>query len=669
MSDEETEFRPKLGRIRSRGTSKRFVNRVLIAAELSGFSYNRLLRIGTRQARPAKRFGRGRVAAFRATDRLMADRSRRVVIKARVVRLGKGIGAARAHLSYLQRDGVTRDGARGQLYGADREAIDGKGFIERSVGDRHQFRFIVAPEDAADMSDLKGFTRDLMAQMERDLGTWLDWAAVDHFNTDNPHTHIVLRGADAAGRDLVISPDYISHGMRARASELMTLELGPKSEQEIRARLGGEVGQDRYTSLDAAIARQTKEGVIDLRPPPGAGGADSQDRGFARGLMVGRMQKLERMGLADALGPAQWRIAPNARETLRALGERGDIIKTLHRAMNRSPSDYAIHEGGGETIVGRVVEKGLADEQTDRPYLIVDGIDGRAHYLRLTSMAEVEDLPTGAVVEVGPEKLESRRSDQTIARLAAENDGIYSPSRHLAEARDAALDARIPGAFDAEAYVEAHVRRLEALRRAGIVERLDADRWQVPPDYAERSVGFDARKGAGRAVGITMLSFADLDSQVTADGATWLDRQLVGYVRPTLAAAGFGQQVREALDHRAAQLVDQGLATRAGARLLFARDLLATLQERELTRVGNEIAVREQVPYRPARNGDPVRGTYRRSVTLASGRFALIENAREFTLVPWRPVLERELGREVTGVMRGSTVSWSLGRQRGRGIG
>jgi type IV secretory pathway VirD2 relaxase len=668
MSDEETEFRPKLGRIRSRGTSQRFVNRVLIAAELSGFSDNRLLRIGTRHARPAKQFGRGRVAAFRATDRLMADSSRRVVIKARVVRLGKGIGAARAHLLYLQRDGVTRDGARGQLYGADRDAIDGKGFIERSAGDRHQFRFIVAPEDGADMSDLKGFTRDLMAQMERDLGTRLDWVAVDHFNTDNPHTHIVVRGADAAGRDLVISPDYISRGMRARASELVTLELGPKSEQEIRTRLGGEVGQDRYTSLDAAIARRAKDGMIDLRPPPGIG-AVLPDQRVARGLMVGRMQKLERMGLAEPIGPAQWRIAPNARETLRALGERGDIIKTLHRAMKRSPSEYAIHEGGDQRVIGRVVEKGLADELTDRPYLIVDGIDGRAHYLRLASMAEIEDLPTGAVVEVGPAKLMSRRSDQTIARLAAENDGIYSPSRHLAEARDAALGARTPGAFDAEAYVEAHVRRLEALRRAGIVERLDADRWQVPADYAERAVGFDARKGTGRAVGITILSFADLDSQVTADGATWLDRQLVGHVRPTLAVAGFGQQVREALDRRAAQLADQGLATRVGARLLFARDLLATLEERELTRVGNEIAVREQVPYHPTRNGEHINGTYRRSVTLASGRFALIENARDFTLVPWRPVLERELGREVTGVMRGSTVSWSLGRQRGRGIG
>ena len=119
---------------------------------------------------------------------------RRVVVKARIVRLKIGSRAAYAHLTYLQRDGTTRDGGRGQLYGPDGDLADGPAFVERGREDRHQFRFIVAPEDGDRLSDLRGFTRDVMRQMEEDLGTRLDWVAVDHFNTGHPHSHVVIRG-------------------------------------------------------------------------------------------------------------------------------------------------------------------------------------------------------------------------------------------------------------------------------------------------------------------------------------------------------------------------------------------------------------------------------------------------------------------------------------------
>ena len=115
---------------------------------------------------------------------------RRVVVKARIVRLKIGSRAAHAHLDYLQRDGTTRDGGRGQLYGSDNDRADGRSFVESGREDRHQFRFIVAPEDGDRLSDLRGFTRDVMRQMEEDLGTRLDWVAVDHFNTDRKSTRL-----------------------------------------------------------------------------------------------------------------------------------------------------------------------------------------------------------------------------------------------------------------------------------------------------------------------------------------------------------------------------------------------------------------------------------------------------------------------------------------------
>src|SRR5262249_59389190 len=136
--------------------------------------------------------------------------------------------------------------------------------------DRHQFRFIVAPDDSAEMADLRGFTRDLMRQMELDLNTRLDWIAVDHHNTGHPHTHIMIRGVLDDGRILNIAGDYIAHGVRHRASELVTRELGHQSEIELQTKLQHEVEAERMTRLDKMLlSEQQEQGMIDLRPGGG----------------------------------------------------------------------------------------------------------------------------------------------------------------------------------------------------------------------------------------------------------------------------------------------------------------------------------------------------------------------------------------------------------------
>jgi len=117
------------------------------------------------------------------------------------------------------------------------------------------------------MTDLRAFARELVADMERDLGTKLEWIAVDHYNTDNPHVHLLIRGKAEDGRDLVISRDYISRGIRARAQDRVAMELGPKPEHEIRSALERQVEADRWTQLDAVLRREADEsGFIDLRP-------------------------------------------------------------------------------------------------------------------------------------------------------------------------------------------------------------------------------------------------------------------------------------------------------------------------------------------------------------------------------------------------------------------
>lgn len=159
---------------------------------------------GKSLGRPVNTFGRGRVAASRAGQRL-GPNARRVVIKSRFVVLQRASpNSVAVHLRYIERDGVTRDGQKGQAYGADTDAADLKAFQERGQNDRHQFRFIVSAEDGLELEDVKGFTRQLMRRMEIDLETRLDWVAINHWDTDNPHTHMVptaiRTGPPAAGR-------------------------------------------------------------------------------------------------------------------------------------------------------------------------------------------------------------------------------------------------------------------------------------------------------------------------------------------------------------------------------------------------------------------------------------------------------------------------------------
>jgi type IV secretory pathway VirD2 relaxase len=140
--------------------------------------------------------------------------------------------------------------------------------------------------------------------METDLGTRLDWVAVDHWNTDNPHVHLLVCGVVDQGGDLVIARDYIGHGLRSRGEELAFAELGPKPEHEVQRALDREVTAERWTRLDAEIGRAADElGVIDLRPDrPGP------DDPRLRRLMVGRLQHLETMGLAAEGETGQWAV-------------------------------------------------------------------------------------------------------------------------------------------------------------------------------------------------------------------------------------------------------------------------------------------------------------------------------------------------------------------------
>jgi type IV secretory pathway VirD2 relaxase len=655
-------FEAHLGRQRSQGVKRprRYLGRVLAAANLA--------RGGGVGSRPTSgSFTGSRIGRGAGVGRLLASRGgfaaasrRRVIVKASVVKLaGKGASAAAAHLRYLQRDGTTRDGTRGALYGRDADAIDGKAFGERGAGDRHQFRFIVSPEDGDQYDDLKPLIRRLMTRMEEDLGTRLDWVAVDHFNTGHPHSHIVVRGTDDRGADLILARDYMTTGIRERAAELVDLDLGPRTSREIQQSLRAEIEQERLTSIDRALLKGADaERVV----------ASHARDGFDQTLRAGRLAKLSCLGLAEPLGAGRFRLAPDLADTLRRLGERGDIIRTMQRefsraAVGRAPADQAIYDPAApdaRPLVGRVLARGLADEHTDRHYLIVDGTDGRSHYVAIGRGTETDmNLPQGAIVRIEPVRPTMREADRTIARVAAANCGRYDVDAHLRHDPTAT-----------EAFAETHVRRLEAMRRTGgIVEREPSGRWIIAPDHLERVTACEAARLRGRPVAITTLSGQPIERLVDADAATWIDRELVSGTPEPVRDAGFGHDLRDAQARRRQWLVAQGFAEETGSGTTFPNDMIAALQRRELLRVAGQLSEEFQKPFREAAEGAQVEGIYRRPVDLVSGRFALIERSRDFTLVPWRPVLERQVGKSVSGLMRGDGISWSVGRGRsGPGI-
>jgi type IV secretory pathway VirD2 relaxase len=707
-ADEGDDFHVRPGRVGSRGTrinprggrqSQPFLKQVQVAVRRAGGDPNRIGRgPGLREARKKGRTGRfnARGRGAKVVPLFLRDnhdggwqrdsggrfRSRRVAVKARVVRLnaqGRKRGshapkaasqAVDAHLRYLERDGVNRDGEKGKAYSALENEADSKAVVERGREDRHQFRFIVAPEDSSEMADLRNFTRDLMRQMEKDLETRLDWIAIDHYNTGHPHTHIIVRGVLDGGGILNIAGDYIAHGIRHRASELVTLELGHQSEVELRSKLKMEVEAERWTRLDKMLATEQRErGIVDLRPGGGTTYAFRENRG----VMIARVKHLERYGLANKIEIGQWAISDRTEATLKELSDRNDIIKTMHRALTtygleeeRGVDQYVRHGvRPSDKVTGRVLAKGLAgDEMDERVYLVVDGVDGRVHHLEFPDASHLKDIGRDMIVETALAIFGPRAADRNIALNTSEKDQIYRPSQHLRRIRE---QFEREGK-DPESFVRSHVRRLEALRHAEHVERLDEDRWKVPSDIVERGQAYDLAGGGG-GPRIKSLSPQNLERQIASDAATWLDRELTAREPLVIADAGFGRDVKDALHRRTNRLVQMGYATVREGAIQVSAQAVANLEWREVERVGRQMATERGLTFPPSKAGEYVNGRLAGVASLASGRFAMIEDGLGFRLVPWQPVLERRIGQFITGIQReAGGIEWEFGRKRGLGL-
>lgn len=582
--------------------------------------------------------------------------SRRVIVKVHLVKMGAyGKDAQRHHLDYIQRDSAAREGETGLLYSRDDIMLDGDEFHERGIDDRHHFRVIVSPEDGKELGDLRTYTRNVMAQMERDLGTKLDWVAANHYDTANPHSHVVIRGITDKGSTLIIPRDYISHGMREAAEHIATLELGPTTQIDVAKKLALSVRHDRFTSIDRDLLAKAQNQIVDFSNLP----LDGSD--WSQRFEKWRVKYLSSLGLAEKVGFGKWRLDDKLERTLRRMADRGDILKAYHRAMSRAKLDRSLDSEPiydavaklAQPITGRVIEKGVLDDVNDRSYIVLDTMEGEALFVETGRESNVAQIEGGMVVTAGPQIYVPKASDYTIADIASKRGGKYSPSFH--EMND-------PGAR--EEFIKAHVRRLEAMRRLGNAERNSDGSWNVPKDYLKRAARYEKSRSFGNPVKLDIRSRVPLADHTQTMGKTWLDTELMSNDFEDVAS-GFGKEVEALKTQRQRFLLSQKLINRSSG---VTQNTLDALEKHDLNAAGKELSEQLNKSYKVATESGRISGIYREAIQRPSGRYAVIEKSKEFTLVPWRDTMDRNLGKSISGVMKGQRISWTLTKARGQSI-
>ncbi len=413
----------------------------------------------------AKRQPKGAARGKSRAVKSMGGARQRVVVKTHYVKMGSkhARGRIKAHLSYLQREGVSQDGERGVLYGAAGE-VKASEFLNRCEEDPHQFRVILSPE-RGEALDLTEYTRLWMAQVERDAGTKLDWVAVNHYNTDNPHVHVLIRGVDARGQELRFDREYLGHGMRHRAEELATAELGPRTLDQVREARQREVEQLRYTSLDRGMERRCDEDrLVDLRRS-----ADPSPRDPSlRCDEIARARFLCELSLAREVRPCVFELDERLREQLVACGKEHDIIAHLHQAGATQPGAWTRDEPApGEVIEGKLLDRGLADELKGREYVVVEDEHGKVRHLELGRHWEPDRTQVGEWLTIKVSEPEQKGA----VHFNLERHGKLGELAH--ERRVTWLDAKLHEAPEGQhrEIKQACEARRQELERWGIVAK------------------------------------------------------------------------------------------------------------------------------------------------------------------------------------------------------
>jgi hypothetical protein len=364
----------------------------------------------------SERKGSGRRARLRGGRTAFASDPRQRVV-ATVFYQGHGGGAAGrliAHGKYLERDGAGPDGEKGQFYDRDRDEVDANPRLEAwAQEDKRHFRLMLAPESGARIEDLKDFTRATMAQMERDLGAPLDWVAVDHHNTDNPHVHIILRGRRSDGPDLVLPRDYVGHGLRHAARNVATEMLGNRGPEDERLALERETRSARHTRLDQLLEAEIKTNA-DVRIQ--AVGRKLEP--VLRASLRNRVRELAHMGLAHERKRGRFRFEPDWSARLQEIGRGLDIRRRLGRELAPGEGKLRLYRPSMGRFTGEVIEVGGRGDGPGKAYAIVRSPSYGPVFVNVRARA-VAGIEPGGLVAIEPHRHEGRGNRVKVQTLSA----------------------------------------------------------------------------------------------------------------------------------------------------------------------------------------------------------------------------------------------------------
>ncbi len=609
---------------------------------ITGQLARRLAGFKGRSASKARKVGRrtGRGVGF--------DRLQRVVVKVHVSRHrpGKVHGSVLRHVSYVGRESASLDGKHGVFYDATQEGLDARQIVTAWERDRHHFRLIVSAENAGDLPDTNKYIRTVMARVERDLGTCLQWLAVNHYNTDNPHTHILCRGIKQDNTDLVIPRQYVSYGIRRRAEEAATEILGPRSAEDIRREHDNQIEAERFTALDRMIERHLEAGKIDLHPVKRIGfGADDRTR------ILGRLQFLQTMDLAKKDRGTWWILDPEFGFKLRDLGQRNDLIKVLYAKLGNQ-AGYVERLGASnalaEPILGALVAKGSVDEISDRRFVVVRDCTGRLYYSQVPEDENFRRAQAGAVIELGAKAHRQTVLGGEIIIVAKNHGGVYTATDHAAflakrhpEMTPGQAAARIQSARAKLVFVAGH-------NGAG-VEPLAESRFRIDAPVFEKFTS--ARRGQ---TDLRILAGHSLAQQVEARALTWLDRQLFQPRQPgqTPQSLWRGPFV-QALEHRRQWLMGQGLADFTSPdQKAFKAGAVDHLRSAEFRQFEAALASEFKRPAIRLPHETTITGQYAGLRELHAGPVALITTPQKIYVTHWT--------RRFTSIRQGSAITVRL---------
>jgi type IV secretory pathway VirD2 relaxase len=354
---------------------------------------------------------------------LLSHRNQRSVVKISYSKNTKTRSWA-AHGEYLQREHAQTRGEKGLGFNYESNAIDIKTKLRewQKEDDSHFFKLIVSPEHGHKL-DLKQHAKDLMEHVQKDLRTKLEWVAIDHHNTDHPHLHVLIRGVDERGKELVIERDYLSHGFRHHSQELATRVLGIRLEREITLSRERQLEHEYVTSIDRSIIRKAENSIVNYHKPV----SDNLLSRDQRLLEIRRLNFLETLGLAEQVTAKAWKIKDDLEIKLHQMRLSNDIIESRARhnittLTHEIPIPTQIHER--KPLTGKVVGMGLENELKDQRYLLLEGIDGKVHYIQATnSIVKARDnfeFSNNDIITLEKKKFVNRQRE-TIEYLKIQN--------------------------------------------------------------------------------------------------------------------------------------------------------------------------------------------------------------------------------------------------------